>query len=59
MAENKIDVSIPRHLYWVDSLTQKNKCPRCGKKDINGLELTEYGQTQVAELYFTYLNGVD
>lgn len=38
MAENKVDVSVPRHLYWVDSLTQKNKCPKCGaalKKEFN------------------------
>lgn len=32
-------------------------CPICGKRDINSLELTEYGQTQVSELYFMHLNG--
>ena len=26
-------------------------CPKCGKREIDDLELTEFGQTQIGEIY--------
>ena len=35
------------------SFEKKITCPRCGVMDIEDLELTEIGQTQVTELFFS------